>query len=119
MSISIESTVAGYRELLELVRCRSGVNPTRAGDVARSEKKASGRFLMRTEALLQILMSVGFGIMLDGGRRLFADGTAAGDWPAFIELRIGAGVLLASIALAVASYGFRSSVMTRDPELTQ
>jgi hypothetical protein len=104
-SITIYCDTPGYREVLAMVRARSGVEPVRAEDVWTS---AVVRLLARAEALGTPLMCLGFGLMLIGAWQLFSDRTTTADRPASIKIGIGAVFLLASVGLAIVSHQGRS-----------
>ncbi len=104
-SITMHSDTLGYRQVLAMVRSRSGVEPVRAEEIWKS---AVVHLLGRMAAVGTLLMCLGFGLMLIGAWQLFSDRTATADRPASIKIGIGAALLLASVGLAIVSHQVRS-----------
>ena len=95
-SISIHSDMSGYR-----VRA--------ANFVQWMGMTGHGFFGLTARALGPAVMGLGLVMMLIGGWQLFSDRTAASDRPASIIIGIGAGLLLAFVALAIVSHQARST----------
>jgi hypothetical protein len=117
-SITIHSNMPGYREVIDLVRSRSDVEPLRAWDVSRPKEGSPRRPLRRAMGVMgPMFMFAGFSFMLTGGWRFFWARTAAGDEPAAALIRIGAALSLASVGLAIISHHRGSSAKAKVPEL--
>jgi hypothetical protein len=109
-SISIHPDMSGYRELLELVYSRGKIEPVRAANFVQwMGMTGHGFFGLTARALGPAVMGLGLVMMLIGGWQLFSDRTAASDRPASIIIGIGAGLLLAFVALAIVSHQARST----------
>jgi hypothetical protein len=81
-AITIDSNMTGYREVMELMRSRSGVEPVRAGAVAKLKQGSPRRPLgWAIDLPRPVFMWLAFPILLIGGWRLYSARTAAGDGP--------------------------------------
>ncbi len=117
-SITIYSNMPGYRDVMDLVRWRSHVEPVRAGAAGRRKAGSPhGPLEWVTDVMGPVLMFAGFTIVLTGGWQLFSARTAAGDGPAAALISIGAALLLASVALAIIAHHRRPSAKAKVPEL--